>query len=372
MSITLKTEDLNNICSKILFAVDSNGLSEITETLELTLSNNNLYLQVTNREYFIKIKLSTNISEDFHATVNAELFLKLISKITTELVTLDISGNSLLISGNGKYKLPLVYDGTELLKLPEITIQNVTNTFTINGAILDSIFTYNSKQLVGKVISNPVQSLYYVDSEGAITFTSGACVNKFTLDEDVKMLLNAKLVKLFKLFKSDKVEFSIGQDEVSEGMIQTKAKFKTADIELTAILPSNEASIKKVPVSVIRDRAYKEYDYSVTVNRLEMLQAINRLFIFSDKSSAIDRTYGVFTFGQNKVIISDMNSINKEEIIYANETTITDEYKSVLDFTDIKSILESATGEFITLNFGDNQAIVCVKDNIYNIVPEIA
>ena len=54
MSITLKTEELNNICSKILFAVDSNGLSEITETLELVLNNNNLYLQVTNREYFIR------------------------------------------------------------------------------------------------------------------------------------------------------------------------------------------------------------------------------------------------------------------------------------------------------------------------------
>lgn len=371
MSITLKTEELNNICSKILFAVDSNGLSEITETLELVLNNNNLYLQVTNREYFIKIKLSTNIAEDFHATVNAELFLKLISKITTELVTMDISDNCLLITGNGKYKLPLVYDGTELLKLPEITIDNVTNSFSISGDILDSIFTYNSKQLIGKVINNPVQSLYYVDNEGAITFTSGACVNKFELDEDVKLLLNSKLVKLFKLFKSDTVEFSIGQDKLSEELIQTKAKFKTSDIELTAVLPTNEASIKKVPVKVIRDRAYKDYKYSVTINRVEMLQAINRLFIFSDKSSAIDRTYGVFTFEKNKVIISDMNSVNKEEIVYANESIISDEYKAVLDFTDIKSILDSSTGEFITFNFGDNQAIVCVKDNIYNIVPEI-
>ena len=66
-----------------------------------------------------------------------------------------------------------------------------------------------------------------------------------------------------------------------------------------------------------------------------------------------------------------MNSVNKEEIVYANESIINDEYKAVLDFTDIKSILDSSTGEFITFNFGDNQAIVCVKDNIYNIVPEI-
>ncbi len=70
-SITLKTEELKNVCSKILSAVDSNGLSEITETVELLLHNNNLYLQVTNREYFVKVKLVTNISEEFHATIHA-------------------------------------------------------------------------------------------------------------------------------------------------------------------------------------------------------------------------------------------------------------------------------------------------------------
>ena len=371
MSITLKTEELNDICSKILFAVDNSGLSEITETLELVLSNKELYLQVTNREYFIKVKLSTNIDGDFHATVNAELFLKLISKITTELVTLEVSDKCLLITGNGKYKLPLVYDGSELLKLPEITINNVTNTFDIDGTVLDSIYTYNSKQLIGKVITNPVQSLYYVDKEGAITFTSGACVNKFSLDEDVKLLLNSKLVKLFKLFKTDTVNFTIGQDTLTGELIQTKARFKTNSIELTAILPTNDSAIKRVPAKVIRERAYKDYPYSVTLNRTELLQSINRFSIFSSKSTAIDSNYGIYSFGTNKVVISDINKTNSEELVYANETSISDEYTATIDFNDLKSILDSMSGEFVTLNFGDNQAIVCVKDNVYNVIPEI-
>lgn len=372
MSITLKTEELSNVCSKILSAVDSNGLSEITETVELILKNNNLYLQVTNREYFIRIKLSTNIQEEFHATVHAELFLKLISKITTELVTLDTTDKSLIISGNGKYELPLVYSGIEILRLPEIPINNVTNNFNINGAILNSISVHNSKQLMMGNIVNPIQSLYYVDKEGAITFTTGACVNKFSLEKDVKILLNAKLVKLFKLFKSESVEFTIGQDQISQEIIQTKVRFKTSDIELTAILPMNDNAVSKVPVQAIRDRAFKDYDYTVVINRLELLQAINRLFIFSTNSSAIDRTFGIFEFTSDNVIIKDINKVNSEVVKYSNSIAMSETYKNVLDFGDLKLILESSSDEYVNLSFGDHQAIVCAKNNIYNVIPEIS
>ena len=372
-SITLKTEELQKVCSKILSAVDSNGLSEITETVELVLKNKDLFLQVTNREYFIKIKLSTNIEEDFHATVHAELFLKLISKFTTELITLEISDKSLIISGNGKYELPLVYSGNEILKLPEITIKNVTNSFSISGSILNSISIYNSKQLTMGNIVNPIQSLYYIDQEGAITFTTGACVNKFKLDNDVKLLLNSKLVKLFKLFRStNSVEFTIGQDSVSQDLSQTKVKFKTSDIELTAILPMNDNAVSKMPVTAIRERAFKDYDYTVVINRNELLQTINRLFIFSASSSSIDRTFGIFEFNSSSVTIKDINKINTETVKYSNEINITDTYINVLDFGDIKSILESSSDDYINISFGDNQAIVCSKDNIYNVIPEIS
>ena len=47
------------------------------------------------------------------------------------------------------------------------------------------------------VVSNPIQRLYYMDERGAVTFTSGACINNFTLEKPVKILLNNKLVKLF-------------------------------------------------------------------------------------------------------------------------------------------------------------------------------
>jgi len=370
--ITIKTEELNAICNKVLYALDTNGLSSITETLELILEDNVLHMQITNREYFLKIKLDTGTNEDFHATVNAEVFLKLIPKFTTELISMDIEKNCLIVIGNGEYKLPMIYEDANLLELPEITIDNETNSFNIKGSILNSIHTFNSKQLAGKTVMSPLQTLYYVDKNGAITFTSGACVNDFELEQDVKLLLNQKLVKLFKLFKDEDVKFTIGQDAVAgTSQTQTKVKFESDDIELTAILPSNDADIAKFPAQVIRSRATKSYVNHIIINRLEMLQAINRLSIFSEGSTALNRNYFKFEFDTDKVILYDVTGNNFEEIFYANSTSISEKYVATLDFTDVKSILEVATAEFLNFEFGDHQAIVCTQDNIHNVIPEV-
>ena len=370
--ITLKTEELKAVCTKIRDAVDSNGASDITETLEIVVKSGVLYLQVTNREYFVKVKLATNNSEDFHATIKAETFLKLVPVMTTELITLDTKDKSLIIKGNGEYPLPMIYDGENVVTLPEIGIANVTNMFDIDGAILNSIYKSNTRQLSNvKNVASPLQSLYYVDKDGAITFTTGACVNGFELEQDVKLLLNAKLVKLFKLFKNEKVSFSIGQDAVTEGLTQTKVRFITSEIELTAILPSNDEDISKYPAQAIRTRATKDYDYSITLNRLELLQAINRLVIFSERSTAFNRNYGRFEFLEDRVIIKDVNRYCSEEIFYTNSTTISDKYETTIDFVDLKNILEISQQDLISFKFGDKTAFVCSIDNISNVIPEI-
>ena len=205
-----RIEDLNKISTILLTAVDASDLSRLTDNLELKVENEILYLSVTNGEYFVKTKLNVFEDIDFHATVNANTFLKLLTKVTTETVEFNIDKNCLVIKANGEYKIPLIYDGDKMLTLPEIGIFNVTSSFNIKSDILKSILQYNSKEINKKnIVSNPVQRLYYIDNEGAITFTSGACVNVFELEKRVKILLSQKVVGLFKLFEDGNVEFTL-------------------------------------------------------------------------------------------------------------------------------------------------------------------
>ena len=372
----LRIESLQDACKDILAAVDNNELSAITETLELVTKDNFLFINVTNREYFAQVKIDIGETVDFHATVNANLFLKLISQITTDTVELNSKpgDNFIMVKANGTYKLPLIFDGDKLLELPEIDIVNVTSEFNIPSSILKSILVYNSKQLTMGTISKPVQKLYYVDEKGAITFTNGACVNSFTLEKPVKLLFNNRLVKLFKLFNDENVKFTLGYDSISDDIIQTKVRFESNNIVLTAILSCDDTLLTSVPVNAIRGRATAEYPYSVNINKDCMLQTINRLLLFNSNngsSKEVIKPYSTFVFDKDNVVIYDVNKENKELINYNNTALICEQpYEAILDLTELKVTLESCVEQYLNLHFGDGNAFVISRGHVANVVPE--
>lgn len=368
----IKTEILKKYGNIILQAVDNNELSLLTETLELKTENDFLYMSVTNKEYYAQVKLGLNQAEDLHATVNANLFLKLVSQITTSDIELNIKDTSLMVKGNGTYKLPLIFDGSELLNLPTIDIKNKTNEFDVNSDILNSILQYNSKELLKGTISRPVQRLYYVDEKGCITFTSGACVNNFDLAQPLRILLNDKIVKLFKLFQNTSVKVTLGHDPISDTIIQTKIRFETTDISLTAIISCDDTLLNSVPVSGIRGRALNTYKYSINIDKNLLLQTINRLMLFNsgNGSKEILKPYSTFEFNTNSVTIYDAKKINSEIIEYTN-TTVSEPYTAIFDLVDLKSTLETCSETCLTFNFGDGQAAVIARGNIYNVIPEV-
>lgn len=368
----ISTKQLKDTCSKVLTAVESNSLSTITETLELLAKNGYLNINITNKEYYVRIKLPMEEQAEFHATVNAVLFLKLIFQTTKETVELNIKDNTLEVIGNGNYTLPLIYENDKLLELPEININNVTNQFTMSTGILKSILVYNSKELTMGVATRPVQKLYYIDSKGCLTFTTGACVNSFTLPEDIKILVNNRIVKLFSLFDTDEVNFTLGQDSLSDGSVQTKICISNDYISLTAILSNDESLLSSVPVEAIRGRSNDDYPYSISISKNELLQTLNRMLLFFTSSSS-NICYSKFVFGKEQVVIKDTDRNNEEIIKYSN--TVLDEldgstYECLLDLNDIKNVISNFNDSFININFGNEQAIVVCSGSIRNVVPE--
>ena len=372
----LRTEDFKDIASKILAAVDSNALSAVTETLEIRAENKYLKVCVTNREYYVEVKLPLDEEVDFRATVNANLFLNLISQITTDCIELEVKNQYLMVKGNGSYKFPLIYDGDSLLKLPTISIDNPTAEMDIPAEVLLSISKYNVKEWNKGTISSAVQRYCYMDEKGAITFISGACVNTFSLTKPVKVLLNMRLVKLFKLFSTGLVKFTLGYDPaaINSEIIQTKVKFESPSISLTAIVSCDDTLLESFPVEAIRGRALEIYPYSVTLNRENLLQTINRLLLFSSKLSEEEeiKNYSEVEFGTNSFVMYDVKKDNKETVYYTNSTlSLETPYTAILDLIDLKRTLEACTDQYITLNFGDEIAMVISRQHIYNVIPEI-
>lgn len=364
----IETKILQEICAKILKAVDSNPLSEITETLELAAKDDVLELHITNRDYYVSAQLKADNEGVFHATVNAAQFLKLVSLVTTDKIELATSENSLNIRSNGDYSLPMIYDEDKLLELPKIRIENETNSFSIPISALQKMIKFNSKELLKLSSVTAAQRMYYVDEHGCLTFSDGACVVDFSLPQNVKVLLSDKIVKLTSLFKANEVNFRIGHDPLNDEVIQTKVEFSDDTITLTAIIANEVRLMNAIPVKKIRERAYETYSHSVVVSTAAFLRAINRLLVFAAKADRY--VYAKFTFTHDGVRLSDRKDINKEMISYANETSISEDYEMFANITNIKTVLENCTDEHINIRFGDGQAIVFARNGVYNVIPQ--
>ena len=360
------TKDFKEICKTILYAIDTSDPTLVKETLELVAEDGILSLSVTNREYFATARLSMEDQEKFRATVNSSTFLKLVSQLTTDTLELVVDGSSLIVKADGTYKIPLIFKDEELLELPRIELNNITTSMNVSGLILNNILTYNSKELQSaKVVYKPAQKCYYLDENGAITFTTGACVNNFNLEKPVKLLLSQKVVKLFKLFsEDDKVLFEISQDQDVNGDVFTNVRFSTDSVEITTTTPSDTKVIDSVPVQAIRDMSNRTYDYSVLLDRDHLVKILGRLLVFKDDLSIIAE----FKFSNSSCQISYCNNV--EEIGYNDAQLNPIDYTLYLNIETLKNILDGCQEEFITLNFGDHKAVVIVRQSVRNIVPE--
>ena len=142
----------------------------------------------------------------------------------------------------------MIYENDQLMTLPFISIQNKTVEMNIANDILMSILNVNSKELLKTKyldVSELNKDFIILMKQVAFTFTNGSCLNAFTLEKPVKLLLNERIVKLFKLFKDD-VWFTLGQDPAADGTIRTKITLQTDDTYLAAIITCDDTLITKV------------------------------------------------------------------------------------------------------------------------------
>ena len=282
--MVLTTEKLQDVCKKILDAVDTNSALLVSSSLELKTVGNKLYLNVTNKEYYVSISIDLEGEvEEFRAVVDATLFLNLIAKITTENIELSIVNESLTIKGNGTYKLPMITDTNGIIEVPKITIENVTNEFVMSNENLQNILNFNTKEVIKNVVSRPVQKMYYLDNQGCITFTNSACVNNFSLDTEVKLFIS--------ILKESLVDYTMKQVEQFKVQSCNKA---LKDVAYAGYITDNEYDDAKEYIYTVMEKMFKEY-YSAIINN------------FISKEDKIDELQN-----QSKIITDFVISVNND------------------------------------------------------------
>ena len=372
----LKTKNFQEAANKILLAV---GVDKAAANLELAAKDTALYLRVTNREWYTAIKFDLENPTEFRAVVDANLFLNLISGISTEEFELEIKDTVVVVkAGKSSYKLAMIYENDQLMKLPIIKLdpEQITVSMNISNDILMSILNVNSREVqkAKKVEVNELQRYYYIDETGCFTFTTGACINAFTLEKPIKLLLTDKVVKLFKLFGSDAF-LSYGHIVNADNSLQPIVVFQTEDVYVATRLLSDETCIQKVkaPCDAMKALAKEVYEHNLVLSATDLSAAISRLLMFHKNSSAkADLSFvpASVEFSNTELTISDLSGDNKEVITIENGSSTPGGYSMGVNLIDLKAVLDSCKNEHITMNCGNHKSIIICRANISNVIAE--
>jgi hypothetical protein len=372
----LKTKEFQEAANKILVAV---SLDRSAANLELAAKDTALYLRVTNREYYAAVKFDLQEATDFRAVVDANLFLNLISGINTEEFELLIKDTHVAVkAGKSNYKLAMIYENDELMKLPIIKLDKdqVTVDMPIAQDILLSILNVNGKEIqkAKRLDVNELQRYYYIDETGCFTFTTGACVNSFALEKPIKLLLTDKVVKLFKLFETD-VWMSYGHQVNKDNSLQPIVVFQTENVYVASRLLSDDTCISKIkaPCDAMKNLIKETYEHNLVLSASDLSAAIGRLLMFHKNSSAkADLSFvpAVVNFSETDFTISDVSGDNSEVITIENGSATSGGYTMGINLIDLKAVLDSCKNEHITVNCGNKKSIIVNRGTISNVIAE--
>lgn len=371
----LKTAKFQEAANKILTAV---SIDKAAANLELAAKGTELYLRVTNREYYVAVKFELEEVSDFRAVVDANLFLNLVSGINTDEFSLVINDTNVeLKTGKSKYKLAMIYENDQLMKLPVIKLDpsEVQIAMSIDYEILMSILNVNGKEIqkAKKLDVNELQRYYYLDETGCFTFTTGACVNRFTLEKPIKLLLTDRVVRLFKLFNSA-AWMSYGNIANKDMTLQPIATFQTEDIYVATRLLGDDTCIQRIkaPCDAMKSLVQETYDHNLVLSASDLSAAIARLLMFHKNSAAkVDLTFvpATINFDATDFVITDASGENSESITIENGS-VASNYSMGINLIDLKSVLDSCKNEHITLNCGNHKSVVINRGNISNVIAE--
>lgn len=372
----LKTKQFQEAANKILLAV---SLDKTAANLELAAKDTVLALRVTNREYYVAVTFTLEQPTEFRAVVDANLFLNLIAGINSEEFELTINDTNVIVkAGRSTYKLAMIYENDKLMALPAIKLdaEQVTVAMPIEHEVLMSILNVNGKEIqkAKRLDVNELQRYYYIDETGCFTFTTGACVNSFTLEKPIKLLLTDRVVKLFKLFNTS-AWMSYGHTVNADQSLQPIVTFQTEDVYVATRLLSDETCIHKIkaPCDAMKKLIQEVYDHTLVVSASDMSAAIARLLMFHKNSSAkadLSFVHANITFDNAEFTISDASGDNTEVVTVENGSVTAGNYTMGVNLIDLKSVLDSCKNEHITLNCGNRKSIIINRGMISNVIAE--
>ena len=376
--IEVRVEELKKTVAKLNLAIEKSKINPKSGWIELeSRDNNTVSIKVGNYDYYLEasIPFEQVDEEGFHATVTAETFVPLVSKLETECVEISERLNALILTTkNAEYTFPIIKELGKVKSIDAIAFNPVRCIrSSITGAQTASIADTNAKGLMDSLFSKDVQQFVYVDNDGALTYTENIYINNFDKraesDGDFRFLLNCTQAKLLKVFEDfDTVDVAVEYQENYESAV--KVQLSAADaITLTLITQPNQM-VDKFPALKLRNLASAVSETHAVIDKKALEKALARLMVFDKKFDITVLNYSKFVWDTDSVKLVSIKNQNYEVVPYISGTN-TSEHESIIRFADIVNQLKAVQSKEIDISYGDSPAIVINSEGLKQLIPEI-
>ena len=350
----INTSSLQTAVSKVAKGAGNLSMLTITSCLTIEAKEGDIVFTTTtnSRNLEVRIKGSVNADTEFFVCTDCDLFSKLVAKTDTETVTLEVTENALVFTGNGVYNLPIIQDeeGT-MVHIPEIPVDALEET-KVSTEQLKQLLTWN-KLCVAKTMEEPIFTGYCVKDNRVFTYdNNSACVSNIKLDK-INMLIPSGMVDLFGLFEDKEVVVKTTNNKVS---------FSSEDVTITGALLEG---FDLYPTDQLAELAEgKDFSNAIKVPTNKFVSMLDRMSLFATD----DKNTISLSFGTDKMIVSDSDRSAGEQIAYTSKNEVVS-FEVSVDLRDIKKIVSEVSTEEISMLYGSEIGLCVYSDTARYIVP---
>lgn len=353
MKMTINTSTLQNMVAKAMKGASCNKMIPLTGLMAIELKGYALTLITTDATNYLYVKEDKVEGDDFYVVVQADMFAKLISKLTCEKVSLELKDNILNVKGNGKYsiELPLDEEG-ELIKYPSPLDGKpfVGDSYTINLSTVKLILN-TAKSALADTLEVPCYTGYYVGNKVVSTDTYKICgINIKLWDEPA--LISPEMMNLLDIFTDEKIEVWRNGNTIV---------FKSENCIVHGTLMD---SIDDYQIEAIDGLLEQGFESSCKLTKSALLQLLDRLALFV---SPYDKNGVYLTFTRDGLQIESKQANSVEVIPYAESENFCD-FTCCVDIEMLHSQVKANTGDSITIHYGEENAIKITDGNVTQVV----
>lgn len=352
MNLTINTSILQGLVARSMKGASCNKMIPLTGFMAIELKDHTLTLTTTDSTNYLYVRETKVAGDDFYVVVQADIFSKLISRLTCETVSLQLDANKLIVRGNGEYsiELPLDEEG-ELVKYPNPLANFVRGESTEINLSTIKLILNTAKVSLSTSLDVPCYTGYYAGDKVIATDTCQICGIGIKLFDN-PVLISSEMMTLLDVMTCEKITSYVDVDTMI---------FETPDCIVYGKLMD---CLEDFQIDAIDGLLCEKFSSLCRVSKNALLQLLNRLSLFV---GIYDKNGINLTFTREGLMVTSKHDNSSELIKYMESENFAD-YTCCVDIEMFNDLIKANGGDSIEIHYGEENAIKLKDGNITQIL----